>query len=454
MPYTTGRGSFERASKLGHVPFVESDFVKTKLQSYRVFGHETAQDVTGDLLVAADQLSLSALPVKWVLSFDGSNQEIATRAEYPSTRLGYIQIAGVLVHLQELLGQESQPFVDPAAVRAATQQSILSIVLPSSNVCRTEMETVRDSWRAEIFELFRDYRIEGQAILDVFLRVMRAGGRTAGDQVVLARCSASETCLEKNIVVDRVGERCRQCGGQLYPTDVLRIHEEVQDLAGNVAALGRLMTVLEHLTMLCYLDFLLVRQPRALGSVAFVIDGPLALFGPPAPVKRAIQAYLQHVSHELKKNHYQLPVIVGVEKTGQFAEHAQELAPHLAERTLMQLPDEYIFKRIIATRAVSSMFGEDTYYGRKFYYKTSKGQMVTLTVPYLGNSSSVAVTTDPACYETLGPTLALLDEIGTKLYQDALIPVALAHSYAAIPLRTGSKVLKLLSQEFLGRPPA
>ena len=45
--------------------------------------------------------------------------------------------------------------------------------------------------------------------------------------------------------------------------------------------------------------------------------------------------------------------------------------------------------------------------------------MITLTVPYLGNSSSAAVTTDPACYETLGPTLALLDEIGTKLYQDA-----------------------------------
>jgi hypothetical protein len=120
----------------------------------------------------------------------------------------------------------------------------------------------------------------------------------------------------------------------------------------------------------------------------------------------------------------------------------------------MQLPDEYIFKRIIATRAVTSTFGEDTYYGRKFYYKTSKNQMVTLTVPYFGSPSSTTATSDPACYETLGPTLALLDEIGTKLYQDALIPVALAHSYAAIPLRTGSRVLKLLSQEFLGRPPA
>ena len=37
------------ASKLGHVPLAESEFVKAKLQSYRVFGHQTAEDVTSDL---------------------------------------------------------------------------------------------------------------------------------------------------------------------------------------------------------------------------------------------------------------------------------------------------------------------------------------------------------------------------------------------------------------------
>ena len=35
MPYSTGRGGFERASKLGHVPLAESEFVKAKLQSSR-----------------------------------------------------------------------------------------------------------------------------------------------------------------------------------------------------------------------------------------------------------------------------------------------------------------------------------------------------------------------------------------------------------------------------------
>ena len=51
---------------------------------------------------------------------------------------------------------------------------------------------------------------------------------------------------------------------------------------------------------------------------------------------------------------------------------------------------------------------------------------------------------------SLASTLALLDRLGTSLYEDALIPVALAHSFASIPLRTGSKVLTLLSRELLG----
>jgi hypothetical protein len=118
----------------------------------------------------------------------------------------------------------------------------------------------------------------------------------------------------------------------------------------------------------------------------------------------------------------------------------------------MRLPDSYIFSRILTVRsAPSSTFGEDTYYGRKFFYKSNKGQMFTITIPCLDPALLGQHTADdPRCYATLSSTLTLLDEIGTKIYEDAVIPVALAHSYASIPLKTGSRVLTLLSQEFLG----
>jgi len=455
MPYRTKRGSWEQARRLGHVPIVESEFVKERLESYRVYNDATVGHVADNLLISAEDLPDSGPSVKWALSFDGSSQEVAVNEEYPSTRVCYLQVAGVLVYLQEMRSQSRQTFVDPLAIRNACQESLLSIVLPSSNVCREGIDTVRDSWRVELFEMFRDYNVEGQPLLDLCLQLLKLGGRTSqsGSEVILHRCSASKDCSTMDIAVPRTGGVCPQCGGMLLPTDALRIHEEVRDLNTNMTALGRLRDVLEHIIMLCYLNYLFERQPRVLSSVAFIMDGPLALFGPQAPLKRAIVSYLRFVARELRQGNYRPPVIVGIEKGGQFAEHAAQITNYIPERTLMRLPDSYIFERILTTRSSgSSAFGKDTYYGRKFFYKSATGQLLTITVPCLDSGLLDRHSPeDPACYTTLPSTLALLDEIGTKLYEDAVIPIALAHNFAAIPLKTGSKVLTLLSREFLGQ---
>ncbi len=454
MPYKTARGDFEKARRLGHVPIVESAFVRAKLAKYRVFGTQSDVEFRDDLTVPADEIHRQQATPRWTISFDGSLNEVATREEYPSTRVGYIQVAGVLVHLDELLSQSRERLVDPAAVKAATSQSLISVVLPSSNVCRDDQDTVRDSWRAEIFDLFDEYEIEDVPLLDVLIEVLASGARaTPSGEVMLEQCSATKLCEGKNIAVSRDGASCPSCGRHLYPTDILRIHEEVSELNSNATALGRLMNVLEHVSLMCYLSFLFHRQPRILGNVAFVLDGPLATFGPPAPIKRSFQAYLRHIAHQLEQSNLALPVVFGVEKSGHFAEHAQEIVKFLPTRTLMRLPDDYIFQRVITSRAETvSSYGEDTYYGRKFFYKSASDQMLTITVPAYDESKLAATSSDdPAAYATLSATLALLDEIGTKLYEDGLIPVALAHSYASIPLRTGSKVLTLLSRELLGQ---
>ena len=73
--------------------------------------------------------------------------------------------------------------------------------------------------------------------------------------------------------------------------------------------------------------------------------------------------------------------------------------------------------------------------------------MLTLTIPK--PNQAILDAHNSAHYLMPRDSLAFLDRIGTALYQDAVIPVALAHSFASIPLRTGSKVLRLLSQQLL-----
>jgi len=54
-------------------------------------------------------------------------------------------------------------------------------------------------------------------------------------------------------------------------------------------------------------------------------------------------------------------------------------------------------------------------------------------------------------FPTLPRTVDLLDRLGTRLYEDALIPVALAHHWAAYPLASADRVLRVLTERTLQR---
>ena len=456
MPYVDRRGRMERSRSTGHVPIVENELVKQRLREYRVSAEEPGRDIDASLLVTAESLGEPGEPVKWVMAFDGSPQEVAVREEYPSSRIGYVQVAGVLVHLDELLGQRDAHLVDPSVVHQATHQALHSIVLPGSNVCRRDMATVRDSWRAEVYEIFRDHRVEDASLLEILMLLIgHSDKRSSTGGVVIARCPSRREypspidCPAVDIDVSDAGGTCPSCGCPVYPTDALRIHEEVSEEHSNATSLGRLMTVIEHITMVGYLHFLLRRRPGILGSVGLILDGPLALFGPQAWLHAAMMAFLNDMRNALRNQAMRWPVIVGIEKGGQFAEHGAAIAERIPRGCLMQLPDDYIYRHVLTFRpSPNSFFGRDTYYGQKFFYTTAQGHLLTISVPKPQGSLTEPHLADH--YPGLPDTLTLLDRIGTTLYEDAVIPVALAHSFAAIPLRTGSKVLVLLSRELLG----
>jgi len=68
-------------------------------------------------------------------------------------------------------------------------------------------------------------------------------------------------------------------------------------------------------------------------------------------------------------------IIVGIEKSGNFVSHFEELdkredgAPHFSPATYFLPTDDYIKKRVIYSDS-SKRYGMDTYFGRKFLYKT------------------------------------------------------------------------------------
>ena len=63
------------------------------------------------------------------------------------------------------------------------------------------------------------------------------------------------TCGKGPLTLEDIEEQqyCEHCGAEVYPSDVLRLWEEVHDYQLNVTAISRLMMILEHLIPIHYM---------------------------------------------------------------------------------------------------------------------------------------------------------------------------------------------------------
>jgi hypothetical protein len=457
MPYRTASGGFERASSLGHVPTVAHPLVQQTLGRYQMPA-ERVKDVSAisESLMDPSTLAQPTHTVRWTIATDSSPFEAEVDPHFPSTRVLFMQMAAVIVDLAKMR-ERTGPFADPVAIREAQRADVIAGVLPSSNLIRSDGTPPRRAFREEVANLFASSRVEGRSLLDVLLEVEaeREDVSTPTGSLVIHRCPNPDcnSILDNEekasfVPVGVNGARCPACGEQLLATDALRAHEAFKENGTNLEACGRVLSVAERLILFTLLGHLQQRRPSAVAQMAFITDGPLALFGEVAPIKRPLLRRIQRLAVEQAARNFGLPVIVGLEKSGQFSEHAQAISEHIPEGRLMVLTDDYVTRYI----TFKDSHGTDTYYGRHFFYRASNGSIFTITVPPLGRLG--ATPSDPFAfqdYPTLRATCEVLDRIGTRLYENATIPVALAHQWCAYPLAAAGQVLKLHAEEHLDK---
>ena len=462
MPYIRPEGAPERASRLGHVRTALDPSVHAALAAFHLPPAALEPPPIADLLVEAATLPASGLPTPvYAVSVDGSMQEVEVRPEFPSAHVGFAQVAGVFSNLTAFTPAPRGGFVDPAAIARATNAALVKGVVPTSVVTIRPGQTQHEAWREAVHDLFTNCRLDGPTgvtttLVDVLAHVLGAPGGPI-DHVVLDKCPGrhDRDCSNGGLFVPLGGASCPTCGTAVYFTDATNTHDEVVESGSNLTALGRLMSVLEMLTFLWQVRiFASADAGRVLPRTAFILDGPLAMFGRPAGLKRSALRFLQAIhAEERAGGRPGLPVIVGVEKTGTLAEHAEHISAHIPPGYLLTLPDAYI-RDHVQHRGGSRAYGYDTDYGRRFIYRARDGRTIVFSVPPLpdGDPTDDAVVVDLRRYPTLDTTVALLDRVGTMLYRNAVIPIALAHSFASLPLGTGSQVLTYLAQDALGTP--
>lgn len=459
MPYP-----HEKAHRLGHVPVVNNEAVQDAFSRWEI-AQAKPQDGSGiaSMCTSVDQLD-GANPspdVDFAITVDGSDSEVEATREHPTIKVGYLRVAASFVDLNKLMKAGEGEFVNPHTVREAHQHAAFDGALPGSGLVRPG-HSGADTWRMEVDRFLRTTKFDAESdktLADMFLALHGTPTKpatTAG----LNRCpicGAKRDDLpgrEISLTID--GGECPVCRGRVYLGDALRTHEEYVPEGSNQSALTRVMLVAERLTTLGYMQ-LLYDQPTALSVLPrtlFITDGPLALFGTVAPLKRRFQNYIGALSTECDaKGRPGLPLVVGVEKTGRFVEHAELIRDLIPRGAVMKLTTDYINR--MTGRHEENAYGTDEFYGRRFIYRTQSGDPLVISVPprpdvlpYEGTGAE-----ELASYPTLRTVCEVLDRVRTRLYPNAVIPVALAHSAASLPLGVGESVLRLMLQKAVGLPP-
>jgi hypothetical protein len=472
MPYSsrgpTGAIRYEVASRLGHLPTSTNPYIRERLQKYRQPEDTFDPEIIRDRIMPADDLGQPRTPViRYVVAVDGSGHEDEEAFDYyPSTRVLYMQIAGVFIDLELMLDQPGR-FVDPARIADATESSVVSGFLPGSFLEHEEYKDPTEAFRAEFFDLFSTTQIQQRSLLEIVLDIQRHGRQddraaAMSGNLWLSKCPNEECDFAHSrncpgiLVPLREPAPCPSCGKLLWSTDSLRLYEAFHPDSTNGEVLGRCHQLIEHLVLYgVALSFEQV-SPKLLAQTAFLFDGDLAVFGEAARLHRGLLGAWQALGKRCKDRSQQPPVLLGVAKSGYPVEHLHGIRRFLPNRHFMRLDDYYMSERL----RVESL--SDTYFGRKFYYHAADGQLLTLTVPpaegsayarpgsqHAPNSDMVSDLSSLDRFPTLGRTFDVLDRLGSRLFDDALIPASLAHNWAAYPLANAERVLRVLTEASL-----
>ena len=194
---------------------------------------------------------------------------------------------------------------------------------------------------------------------------------------------------------------------------------------------------------------------RSLRRIAIVLDGPLAVFGHPAWLSHAIYYELSRINEASRKATGEDILLMGVEKSGAFVDHFEILdaptprtngEPRFANQTALLLTNEYIREHIAMGE---KPFGQDTYFGRKFFYKTASGARIVASLPFLTEESRDLSLGDAHHFPRLTDAMSLLDVTFSARYPNAVAPLVSAHAEAAIPLNLGRQVLERLALQLM-----
>lgn len=412
------------------------------LQEFEGIIRENSDNYQADPPPIVAAASSDWLPQR-VIAIDGSNISHKVRNGFPGAEASIVMMSVVFIDVTRLAEIKGDEIPSPKIFNEMDSAHTLDEVLPGANIVRASLEgdTPTAFFRAKVYDALCGRLDPSHESLIETLRAISGKKATVGCPI--------EDC-DKAFHHAEGAYTC-PCERQaaLFETDAFRFHERFNERGSNGEVHGEVRHVLEVLSLVNILRFFEAPERiHYLAQCAFVLDGPLAVFGQPASIAPYIRKEIIRISAKCRAACGKDLLILGVEKSGQYVAHFQELdwsdsisGERFAPRTTL-IPDaRYVNRNIVFRPEDAKPSGADTYFGRKILYKTRSGSRAVLNLAMVNERSADFSDTSADAFPRLSDALNVLDHLSTYLYRDGFMPLVRAHAHAAIPLKRGTDII-------------
>ena len=308
-----------------------------------------------------------------------------------------------------------------------------TLVLPTRNISRGG-RSLQLSVRETLQEFFerRDHP-DDPPLTEALRWILFRGWSDAGEPWKLPRCPNAGCSRAPIVLTAATPDRstCPTCGGPVLLIDALRLHERIDEEQGAGGIAGYVITALEQVVLVHVIKALHDIKPAMLREILFLKDGPLGFFGPTAPLSKPMR--------EMTRALGDLLIVAGLEKSGAFVEHAAQIADRMNPGSVLVLNNDYIYRYVVPGDPASpDPYGKNTYWGGKVIFRAPDENMYVATVP----TGDFKPNPSYGDFTHLSEILAVLGMLRCSMYDNALIPVALANKLVSLSEFPSSRILE------------
>ncbi len=446
MSYSSkdGRRPNEYASKSSHGYIIRDPEVSEFLDKCNLPKAAEDVDVPTNLQFTLEPLENN--PIKHIVAVDGGRSEVFVKQDFPSSTLTFFQFGALIFKTEDLEAISKKTFIDPEDIAKLNTIQRYKLTLPTKNILLKEASSFKESFRKTLFDFFVKGS-GGETFAETLRWLVFQEYDTPLDEYVLASCPH---CGQRDVPLGTKTKKadftfqCPNCKEEIYLTDIFRLHEAIDDEIGAGGVLGYVTVLVEQIIIVHLIKAILETKPAILSETLFIKDGPLAFFGQTANMQKP----LRNLTNFLIEKHNLF--LAGLEKSGPFVEHADEIGKKLKPGTVLLLNNDYIYRYILPGKAdPSAPYARSSYYSAKMIFKSMDEKIYVVTVPT--KNADVVLKPQKSDFKNIDVILSNIQKLRCDMYDNALFPVALANKLVSLADHPSSAILEKFAKTTISK---